>query len=229
MGKRTTSISKKAFMTIFGSAFAFLLFAPNAEAQRSFPGDFEPGDGVRIITWQSPVNKSNVGDLGISNDYIIDRRGRIFLPLIGDMRVVGLTREALQDSLEVRYRKYASGLSFVCKPLIRIAVLGVVNKPGTYVIEPTESLWSVIDLAGGPLTGADFEKIYYVRNGEVVAENLLAQFERAYSIQEIGMRSGDQLYIPGKSTFSIRTVFQYTSFLTSLVVLYFTIEDRRNR
>ena len=229
MGKWTTIIRNNAVFTLACGVLAILMLTQDADAQRRYPGDFEPGDGVRVITWQSPVNKSNVGDLGISNDYVIDRRGTIFLLLVGDVRVVGLTREALADTLEMRYRKFASGMSFICKPLIRIALLGSVNKPGTYIVEPTESLWSLIDQAGGPLTGAEFQKMYYMRNGEIVAENLLAQFERAYSIEEIGIRSGDQLYIPSKKSFRFRTLLEYSSFLSSLVILYFTIDERRGR
>lgn len=215
------------WLPIVITAFLFALFdKSNAFAQRRFPGDFAPGDAVRIITWQSPTGKGDVAKLGITNDYLIDRRGQIFLPLIGYVRVVGLTREALADTLVARYSKYASGLQFICKPLIRIAVLGAVNKPGTYVVEPTESLWSVITQAGGPETGADFKKMYYMRNGQVVAENLLTQFERAYSIEEIGIVSGDQLYVPRLSSFKFRTLLDYTSFVSTVVLLYFTIRDR---
>jgi len=229
MGKWTTSKKNRIghIFLYFICASAFLV--QNVNAQRRIPGDFTPGDAVRIISWQSPASKGNVENLGITDDYIIDRRGRVFLPLVGYARAVGLSREAFADTLEMRYKKYASGLSFICKPLIRIAVLGEVNQPGTYIVEPSASLWQVINEAGGPKTSANFQKMFYMRNSKVVAQNLLAQFEKAYSIAEIGVRSGDQLYVPGKKTFSVRTVFQYISYVSSLIILYFTIEDRAKR
>jgi protein involved in polysaccharide export with SLBB domain len=229
MGKGITCTKKRFIWNIIGTLGLFLLLTGNVTAQRGIPGDFAPGDAVRIITWQSPLAKGSVENLGISDDYVIDRRGRIFLPLVGYIRVVGLSREKLADTLEDRYKKFASGLSFVCKPLIRITVLGEVNRPGSYIVEPSASLWHVINEAGGPQTSADFKKMYYMRNGEVVAENLLTQFERAYSIEEIGIRSGDQIYVPQIKFFTIGTVFQYISYASSLVILYFTIENRVRR
>ncbi|MFQ5628055.1 MAG: polysaccharide biosynthesis/export family protein [bacterium] len=230
MGKWKTSKRNRLSYCCFSFICTFVfLQLQDVNAQRRIPGDFAPGDAVRIVSWQSPIAKGNVENLGITDDYIIDRRGSIFLPLVGYVRVVGLSRGALADTLEMRYRKYASGLSFVCKPLIRIAVLGQVNQPGSYIVEPSASLWQVINEAGGPQTGADFQKMYYMRNGEVVAENLLTHFEKAYSIEEVGIRSGDQLYIPGKSSFSIQKFFQYVSYVTSLAILYFTIDNRSNK
>jgi protein involved in polysaccharide export with SLBB domain len=191
--------------------------------------DFAPGDGVRVKVWRD-VSVTNVGDvntLGLNNDFIIDTRGNITLPIIGEMRATGHTRRslarAIEDSLSIR------AVRVMCSPLIRVTLLGVVNKPGSYLIEPTESLWKLIDEAGGPANNADFKKIYVERSGEVVITNLLQAFEEAHSLEQLGVRSGDQIYVPGATRFSWRSVVDYATLTASFVVLYFQITDHNRR
>ncbi|RME01974.1 MAG: hypothetical protein D6814_00475 [Calditrichaeota bacterium] len=219
-----------------GLAFSFRLFVLftvfsqfNAlYAQRRIPGDFYPGDAVKVIVWQDPTAASiadlNIDRLGISNDYIIDRKGYILLPLIGEVRVIGRSSAALADTLTSRYRAFVSGLYFVCKPLIRLTILGAVNHPGSYLVERTASLWQAINQAGGPTPGADLRKIYLTRSGRKVAKNLLQVYEKAYTLTEVGVRSGDQLVIPLMKSFNMRDVLDYGSFIISVLVLYLQIQ-----
>ncbi len=198
-----------------------------AAGQSPARGDFAPGDAVRIIVWQDPNTISssqlNIDRLGINNDYLIDRRGSILMPLVGEVRVVGRSKEALAEILSERYKRYISGLYFVCKPLIRLTIMGAVNQPGSYLVEPKASLWRAINLAGGPKPDADLRKIYLTRSGRVVAKNLLEVYEKAYSLQEIGVRSGDQLVLPRAGGFTLRTFMDYTSFVISAAILYLQI------
>ncbi len=199
-----------------------------ASAQSRIRGDFYPGDAVQVIVWQDPnsITASNldIDRLGISDDYIIDRRGYILLPLIGEVRAVGLTKEALADTLSERYRRFISGLYFVCKPLMRLTILGAVNQPGAYLVETTASLWQAISKAGGPKPDADLKRIYLSRSGEKVAENLLEVYEKAYTLQEVGVKSGDQLVIPTVRGFTLRDILDYGGFIISLAVLYLQIQ-----
>ncbi len=208
-------------------AVLFLISATGAEAQRRIPGDFYPGDGVRVIVWQDPTRASiqdlNIDKLRIADDYIIDRSGQILLPLIGKVQAVGKTQEALAEYLQERYSEFITGLYFVCKPLIRITILGAVNRPGSYLVERNASLWETISTAGGPTPAAELKKIYLTRSDKVVAENLLEVYEKAYSLQEIGVRSGDQIVVPPKGRNFIRTMLDYGSFVMSVAVLYLQI------
>jgi len=199
-----------------------------AQAQSRIPGDFLPGDAVRIIVWQDPSYRSltevDISKLGIADDYIIDRRGKIFMPLLGDVLVIGKTRVQLADYLRGQYEKIVAGLQFVCKPLIRLTILGEVAQPGAYLVEPTESLWQVISTAGGPVPTADLRKITLMRSDKVVAKGLLEVYEKAYSLKEIGVRSGDQLIIPPIKRFTFRTFMTVATFFMSIALLYLQIQ-----
>lgn len=208
----------------FAAASCFVT-APPSIAQNKIPGDFYPGDAVRIVVWPKPgSDKTTVEKTGIANDYLIDRRGNIFLPLIGDVKVVGLRRDELANVVAERYREFTTGVLYVCKPLIRITVLGAINRPGSYLVEESNSLWQVIDEAGGPAPIADLNKMFIRRGDRIVADKLLAKYESAYSLQEIGVRSGDQLYVAQRSGFHFKTILDYGSFFISAIVLYFQVK-----
>lgn len=191
--------------------------------------DFAPGDGVRVKVWRdiSVADQGGVQNLGLNDDFVIDSRGLISLPIIGEIRAVGHTRRslahAIEDSLGIR------AVRVICLPLIRVTLLGAVNKPGSYLIESKESLWGLINEAGGPSNNADIKKIYVERGGRVIVKNLLQGFEQAHALDQIGVRSGDQIYVPGRSGFNFRTVVDYATLTASFVVLYFQLKDRTNR
>jgi len=211
------------------SCFLFISFIPlSSSSQSRLRGAFYPGDAVRVIAWQMPgLGDGSLKELGISNDYTIDMRGRIFLPLLGYVNTVGLSAISLADTLASNYSVYAQGITFVCKPLIRLQVLGAVDKPGSYLFEKTISLWEAIGAAGGPETIADFRKMYFVRQGTKVSENLLDNFEQAHTLEEIGIKTGDQLYLPQKKSLRVQTILNYISFSASLILLYLQIDERR--
>ncbi len=197
--------------------------------ESSGTSDFMPGDGLRLKVWRdlSVADQGGVQNLGLNDDFIIDPRGYVTLPIIGEMRAVGHTRKslarAIEDSLNVR------AVHAMCLPLIRVTLMGALNKPGSYLIEPKETLWGLINEAGGPANNADVRKIFVERSGHVIFKNLLEGFEQAHSLEEIGVRSGDQIYVPGRSSFNFRTVVDYVTLTASVVVLYYQIQDHSRR
>lgn len=190
-------------------------------------GDFAPGDGVRIKVWRdlSVADQSSLQNLGLNDDFVIDSRGYVTLPVVGEMRVVGHTRktlaQALEDSLDIR------AIRVMCLPLIRLTLLGAVNRPGSYLIEPKDSLWGLINKAGGPANGADFRKISVERSGRIIINDVLQSFEQAHSLEQIGVRSGDQVHVPNRQARNyFRTAVDAVTLTASFILLYFQFSDR---
>ena len=189
-------------------------------SQTAGMGDFHSGDGVRIVVWQEPGSESaNIEGLEISNDYIIDDDGHILLPLVGEILVLGRSQSELAAYLKDRYSLYASGLHFITKPLIRVALLGSFNKPGLYLVEPNASLWELLGEAEGPVADANLEEIFVSRSGKIVAEDLLERTENAYTLKEMGVQSGDQVTVMPHRAFNWRTLLSFGSFLISVASL----------
>jgi protein involved in polysaccharide export with SLBB domain len=83
-------------------------------------------------------------------------------------------------------------------PRFRIAVLGEVRTPGLYTVDPTLSVLDVIALAGGATPVGNLGKIKVFRVGEETRVSFEQEVLGGRSLQEIGIRSGDQVVVPRK-------------------------------
>ncbi|MBK8846484.1 MAG: polysaccharide biosynthesis/export family protein [Bacteroidetes bacterium] len=72
--------------------------------------------------------------------FIVDNNGMLELPLVGRIKVDGLTLNECKEAIIKEYKEYITNPVIVIKKLsFRITVLGEVNKPGQYYI-PNESV-----------------------------------------------------------------------------------------
>lgn len=186
--------------------------------------EFYPGDAVRInvIELERGADRRT---LDISGDYTINSMGYIMLPLIGNVKVVGQDRVSLAKQLVEAYSPYLKSPYITTIPLIRLTLMGAFNKPGSYRINPESSLWELINMADGPKENCDLNSIRVERGGRVVIKNLLEEFEKGHSLQDIGIRSGDQIIAKGRSSLGIGDIMSYTYFVMSAISLYFTIKN----
>ncbi len=182
---------------------------------------FQPGDGIRIKVWQLiPEDLKSSLSSQLTDDYTIDGDGSAVFPIIGKIKVTGMTSERLSDILLEKYTPYIKDPVIYIIPLIRVILQGEFNKPGAYRVEPTGSLWEVVEQAEGPSYDCDLKKMRVERGGKVIIRDLMSQFEKGYSITDIGIQSGDQLIAPGKNSISFQLVRDYLTFLMTAVILY---------
>lgn len=144
-----------------------------------------PGDAIRLFFWR---------ERDYNRDYPVDETGRVILPFLGTRRVTGvhpvqLKRRLLEEySLELRNQDVEITL------LRRVRVLGQVNQPGLYHVDPTMTLGDAVALAGGALPGGKLNGIQIMRNGAEIRSNLEAG---TLVVEQI--RSGDQIMVPRRS------------------------------
>lgn len=210
---------------VFLQILIFLMLGNSVlEAQWSSQ-NFRKGDALRLTVWQPwRVGDNKNQSIDISGDYIIDSRGDVFFPLIGDISVVSHNSTSLGEVLTEKYSEYIQDPIIVVEPLIRVTLLGAFRRPGTYLIAPDASLWELVDLAGGPEDNSDLKKMYVERGGRIVKKNILGAFERAYTLTELGIRSGDQVLVPAKNPFRLRDAFEILRFGISLINLYLLVD-----
>lgn len=208
-----------------------LLFSSTSWAQgssnqlvRGKISTFNPGDAVRITIWQlwSGGDKNNLL-ANFNQDYPIDGDGYIWMPVIGKLKVTGLSTESLTEVLREKFNPYFKEPVIIVVPLIRVTMQGAFNKPGAYRIKPTSSLWELVELAGGPGEACDLNKMWVERGGKVVNKKLLASFEKGYSLEDIGIRSGDQIIAPTRTRGGLNRFLNYASFAMSTILLYLQI------
>lgn len=187
------------------------------------------GDAVNIQIWQMFDNVSGRSPISnLSGEYVIDTRGFIFMPFVGLVRVANKRPQDVEVLIKEKYKSYLTEPFIYVRPLIRVTLIGAVSRPGSYRVDPQNSFWDLMDNAGGPASTADLRKMFVVRGGVKSIENLLQAFENAHSLYEVGIKSGDQIVVPPRSTFNLNTILNYASFAASIALLYMRLQDRRN-
>ena len=184
--------------------------AAAAAAADSTRGLLRPGDVIRLRIWREP---------DLSGDFPVDETGTVTFPKIGTFRVFDYTTAALKTKLLESYAVYLRNPSVEVTMLRRINVLGAVQRPGLYPIDPTMTIADALAVAGGATPSGDQHHVVLVRNGVRVTEALSAET----SIAETPLRSGDQLFVPERS-FIVRNsglVAASLSVTASLIIALF--------
>ncbi len=102
------------------------------------------GDRLRLEVWQNPQ---------LSKEVLVQPDGQISLPLVGRVKVVGLSLDALQDHLRQKLQSivpdavvWASVREFQPQT---ISVQGQVHRSGSYPLARGDSFLDVLAKAGG--------------------------------------------------------------------------------
>lgn len=177
------------FLIAFSLLFAGISFAagqavkPPASTHGYTLG---PGDVVHILTFQHEE---------ISGDFPVDEDGTITFPLLGKVKVAGLTpseaathlEQLLEKDYYVDVQVQAEVKEYRSRP---VTVLGEVGSPGTYYLEGPTTVAQVVAEAGGmkPTAGATVE----VRRQE--DENGVS-VQKVYSFQTDKLASGGTINI----------------------------------
>lgn len=141
-----------------------------------------PGDLVRVQIWKEE---------DLSGEFVVDQDGVVVFPLIGEQKVMGLPIRRLREDLLEKYRVHLRNPSINIVPLRRVNVLGEVNKPGLYPIDPTVSLAGVVAIAGGASPEGTLDRIRILRSGTVMRERVGA----GETVTGADIRSGDEIIV----------------------------------
>jgi protein involved in polysaccharide export with SLBB domain len=169
-----------------------------------------PGDAVRVNIWREP---------DLSGEFNVDPTGRITFPLLGDMNVAEMPVSVLRDTLISQYRRQLRNPSITITPLKRINVIGEVQRPGLYAMDPTISLAGAVAMAGGATPLGNLERIVVLRAGETVPQRVSSLM----TLDRVQLRSGDQIIVQRRSWFDrnssvvVSMVLSVTSVIVTLI------------
>ena len=184
---------------------------------------FQPGDAVQIQIFE--LYDQRARDLSLSNNYPINPEGYIVMPLIGEVRVKGYTVYEVMQTLKEKFSEHLKNPYVYVRPLIRITMQGAFQKSGAYHVDPAASLWSVVELAGGPQNNCDLAKMHVRRGGEIVIKDVLKAFEKGVSLEEVGIESGDQIIAPYRSGINLQFLMTIVNVFASIVLLYLRLRE----
>ena len=155
-----------------------------------------PGDMVRVTVFRNP---------DLTTEARVSENGTIAFPLIGEVRVTGLTPAQLGFRIAAKLREGR----FVVNPEVtvalaqvnsrQVAVLGAVNKPGRYPIDSLNSkLTDFLAAAGGiAAPGSDHVTLVSTQDGRTLKRDidLNAIFRDGDLSQNVELKPGDTIYV----------------------------------
>jgi polysaccharide export outer membrane protein len=139
--------------------FIFCMF--DSQAQTSLSGyTFGPGDSLKISVYQEP-------DLSVTAE--ISQQGIVDMPLLGSVKLAGLTQQEAKKLLEEKLRDgylVAPSVSITVNTYRPFFIYGEVRNPGSYPYQPDITIEQAIALAGGLLDRASRKEWHLQRGSE---------------------------------------------------------------
>jgi polysaccharide export outer membrane protein len=177
---------------LLGQTVADSSARPAGSTVQSSKAPLRPGDRIRLRIWREP---------DLSGEYDVDEAGQAVFPKIGEMRVTGMTPEALKDTLVGSYSRFLRDPAVEVRLLRRVNILGAVRTPGLYQVDPTMTLADAAALAGGAAADGSPDRVDLVREGS----KLPVKLSRQTRLSDTPLQSGDQLYFRQRSWASRNT------------------------
>src|SRR5688572_5881737 len=114
-------------------------------------GAIRPGDLVRVTVMR---------DKDLSGDFPVNQFGTVVLPLVGEYDVTRESHRSLREKViaDLQELRHARDIEVVV--LRRVRVIGEVNEPGVFNLDPTMSIADAVAMAKG--------RTQFARESEVV-------------------------------------------------------------
>jgi len=175
-----------------------------------------------------PTSLTAVGDLPLPNDYIISLRdqftviltgskdaifnlnvkldGTILFPELGSVFVVGLSFQEVKEKLTQLIKQAYIGVNIDVSlqnlSAKKITIVGAVNTPGTYLVNPFSTITGALAYSGGISEIGSLRDIKLIRNNkEVFSFDLYDLLINGNRSNDLTIEAGDTLLIKAASQF----------------------------
>ena len=153
-------------------------------------------DVLAINVWKEP---------DISRSVPVRSDGKISLPLVGELQASGQTPQQLEQEITKRLQSYISEPEVTVivtdSKSQKVNILGMVSKPGAYLLTSSTTVLDAIAMAGGFKDFAKQKSIYVLRQGpdgtqKRIPFNYKEVIKGQNSDQNIRLQAGDTLVVP---------------------------------
>jgi len=179
------------WLSLAAAAAAGALLASPAvgQAGRGSSTPFQAGDRILLRV---------EGDSVLSDTFTVVKGPALRLPNIGEISLANVARADVETYLARELGHYINDLTVEARALIRISVMGEVDRPGFYAVPIDLVLPDALMLAGGATPDARIDRLKVVRGkSELLSEGALQEaIARGATLDALGMRAGDQIQVP---------------------------------
>lgn len=157
--------------------------------------EVQAGDLLFISVWKEPE---------LQKEVLVRPDGAISFPLSGEINSRNKTVEELRIELTSRLSRYIPDLVVTVSVLEingnKVFVIGQVNRPGEFVVNPRVDVMQALSMAGGTTPFADLKNIRILRRtgtGQTALEFRYDDVIRGRKLeQNIVLQSGDVVVVP---------------------------------
>lgn len=164
-------------------------------------GDIQVGDRIY-------VEVEGEAEAGLVDTFTVRPNRTLDMPNIPPISMAGLLRSEVHEKVRTEVAKYIRDPVVYVEPLMRVAVLGQVGKPGYYTVPADIPVPDLVMYAGGPTQDAALDKTRVQRTGEVIRDR--DEMERALaagsSLDQMNLHSGDEIIIGEKGSAILKTL-----------------------
>jgi polysaccharide export outer membrane protein len=191
----------RALTRAVGCICMCLAFSVGAQQQRQpdtgavVRYEVQPSDLLQISVWREPE---------LTQQVLVRPDGAFSFPLAGDISAVGKTVEELRLELIERLSRFIPDLVVTVSVLEirgnKIYVIGQVNQPGEFIMNPRVDVMQALSLAGGTTAFASPNSIFVLRRTNGEQQRLPFNFDavlRGRDLdQNVLLRTGDVVVVP---------------------------------
>jgi protein involved in polysaccharide export with SLBB domain len=183
--------------------------------QRLEEGDFQVGDRV-LLTVE--------GEQSLRDTFAVETGRVLNLPQIGAVPLAGVLRSELNSYLTERIGRFVRTPQVTTYALLRVSIMGAVNRPGFYTIPAGIIMEDVLQTAGGIARDAKLLDIRIERNEQAIwdGQALTQAITEGRTIDQLGVRAGDRIFVPQERRGG-STLASLVRYVPMLLTLTFTL------
>ena len=176
---------------LFQGCVVNLLMAQGVDANYKL----HAGDSITVSVWK---------ELELQRKVIIRPDGRFSFPLAGEVQAAGRNVDEVRLDIENQLKKLIpeAVVTVIVEDVAgnRVYVIGQVNKPGMYIMNPQLDVLQALSLAGGSTPFAKLDSIKILRGTGASQKSLPFRYDQVVegkSLQQnITLESGDVVIVP---------------------------------
>ena len=170
--------------------------APSAGPPADAAYTVKPGDTLSVSVWKEP---------DLQGPVLVRPDGTFSVPLAGQMDARNKTVQELQQELTQKLKKYISDpvvtVSIQTIQGNKVYVIGQVQKPGEFVVNPRVDVMQALSMAGGTTPFASLGDIMILRRNDQGQQQALpfkyTDVVRGRNLQQnIMLQAGDVVVVP---------------------------------
>jgi len=178
-------------------ALLVLIVVSVAASAQGVEGDYRlhAGDSITVSVWK---------EIDLQRKVMIRPDGKFSFPLAGEVQAAGRTADDVRLDIQGKLAKFIPDavVTVIVEDVSgnRIYVIGQVNKPGMFIMNPELTVLQALSLAGGHTPFAKLDDISIIRGRGASQKSLPFRYNQVVEgkalQQNIALESGDVVVVP---------------------------------